>query len=682
MSDTAYLSILRYEPNAGLRQNLIAYYPLDGNTLDASGNGRHGILNGPAPFVEGVVGQGVQFDGASYINCGIWNPSEATGNLAISVWASWDGGGDVWHGIIGKSNAWGVDNMMWILEGTTDTTWVNYGDVEFKQAGAWAPLRFNMPDDGTLKHVVVSCSNTNVAMYVDGEIVGSGSLPFGNKTDAGLQIGATNKGGGNRWSGLIDEVCIWDRPLTEAEVRQLYAGGDGASLPGPAWWQAVGPNPDGTAPIDPEVDLTLSWQYGPYPPKTANYAVYFGEGTAARDVLSDPNSDASAYYKGTAPAGQPLQFVIAAADPALDYNKKCWWRIDTVDGDTRVAGVAWSFDTIKTLPDILTQPASVLVGEGETATLSIAVNSGTCEWFKEGGGSVGIGNPLDIPTVDESKEGSYYAVVTNAAGPVRSDSCKVMLKQLVGHWTMDDVLTTGSRQVLDSTKFAHHGTASAGVTSVPGLIGGAMNFNTAWVDCGTFNQSDPGGQMTVAFWANWGGSNGNWQSVMAKRDNYGANTMMWDITCHAQSNNVLTLSSPVSWPWFGGNDYLTIGQWKHVAVTFDGTNAMMYVNGRQAGGPSAFTFAAGTNARLYLGAAQNPGYDPFVGALDDVRIYNYALDPVSAVRLYAEVTGNPGCPYPLTYDLSGDCEVSLADFAIIASAWMECGLIPEMACGE
>lgn len=123
-----------------------------------------------------------------------------------------------------------------------------------------------------------------------------------------------------------------------------------------------------------------------------------------------------------------------------------------------------------------------------------------------------------------------------------------------------------------------------------------------------------------------------------------------------------------------------IGQWTHVAVTFDGTNAFLYVNGFLAGGPSGFAFSSGTGAHIYLGAAQAPGYDLFNGALDDVRIYNYALDPVSAVELYADVTGRPGCPYSLTYDLSGDCEVNLTDFAMIASTWMECGLIPETAC--
>ena len=489
---------------------------------------------------------------------------------------------------------------MWIMELNKVAV---YGEMQFMRDGSYPGLIYVMPDDGTLVHVAVSYNGTEAVMYINGQEIHRGGFSFGADLEAGLVIGATQIGGGNAWSGMIDEVGIWNRPITAAEVRQLYGGGTGSVLPGAAWWQPVGPNPDGSAVIDPEVDLTLSWQYGPYPPKTADYVVYFGAGTAARDLLSDPNSDASAYYKGTVAAGQPLEFVIAAADPALDYNKKCWWRIDTIDGNTRVAGAAWSFDTIKTLPEILTQPASVLVDPGGSAELSIEVSSlipETYEWFKEGGGSAGTGNPITINNIDESREGNYYCVVTNAAGPVTSESAKVMLKQLVAHWTMDDVLGTANRQVLDTTKFAHHGTATVGVTSVPGIIGGAMAFSGAWIDCGTFNQSDPGGQMTLAFWANWNGSNGSWQSVMSKRDEYGAGTMMWDITAHAQNGGALAMSSPVSWPWFGGDDFMAIGQWTHVAVTFDGTNAFLYVNGFLAGGPSGFAFSSGTGAHVYL----------------------------------------------------------------------------------
>ncbi|MBE0535552.1 MAG: hypothetical protein IH624_07770 [Phycisphaerae bacterium] len=676
VSDMVYVSILKYEPGGGLRSGLWGYYPLDGNADDKSGNNHHGTLVGSAPYVNGIVGQAIKFNGSSYINLNRWNPSESTGKLSFAMWLTWDGGGGDWQGPIGKRDAWAANQMMWILEANKPAV---YGEMQFMQEQSYPGLTYVMPDDQTPVHVAVSFDGAIARMYINGEPTSTGGgFTFGSDTEAALVIGSTQGNGGNAWSGMIDEVGIWNRPLTADEVRQLYAGGAGTALPSEAWWQPVAPNPDGTVVIDPEVDLALSWQYGPYPPKTAGYAVYFGMGTAARDVLSDPNSDASAYYKGTVPAGQPLAFVISAAD--MDYNSKCWWRVDTVDGGSRVAGVAWSFDTVRTLPEILIQPAGALVDEGETAALSIEVTTGTCEWFKEGGGSVGTGNPLEIPGIDESKEGNYYSVVSNSAGSVTSDPCKIMLKQMVAHWTMDDVIDAGNNQVLDSTKFARHGTASGNVTSVPGLIGGALHFSTGWVDCGTFNQSDPGGQMTIAFWANWNGSHGSWQSALAKRDEWGENTMMWAITNHAQNGNRVQLESPASYPWFGGDDFYAVGEWTHIIFTFDGVNALMYVNGFHAGGPSPFAFSSGTNAHIYLGAAQNPGYDPFNGTLDDVRIFNYALDPVSAVKLYTEVTGHTGCPYPLAYDLSGDCEVNLADFAIIASNWMECGLIPETAC--
>jgi hypothetical protein len=44
---------------------LVAHWPLDGDTDDATGNGNDGILNGEAQWVEGISGEALEFDGAT-----------------------------------------------------------------------------------------------------------------------------------------------------------------------------------------------------------------------------------------------------------------------------------------------------------------------------------------------------------------------------------------------------------------------------------------------------------------------------------------------------------------------------------------------------------------------------------------------------------------------------------------
>ena len=45
-----------------------------------------------------------------------------------------------------------------------------------------------------------------------------------------MQIGGNPDAGGRQWLGIIDDVAIWDRALTDAEVADIYNGGTGASI--------------------------------------------------------------------------------------------------------------------------------------------------------------------------------------------------------------------------------------------------------------------------------------------------------------------------------------------------------------------------------------------------------------------------------------------------------------------
>ncbi len=84
--------------------------------------------------------------------------------------------------------------------------------------------------------------------------------------------------------------------------------------------------------------------------------------------------------------------------------------------------------------------------------------------------------------------------------------------------------------------------------------------------------------------------------------------------------------------------------WVHIASTFDGTNATLFINGR-AVITKPFTLGPKTDAHLLFGADElNPtggsavsskpwGGNFFNGALDDIRLYNYGMTASEVLAL-------------------------------------------------
>jgi len=77
---------------------------------------------------------------------------------------------------------------------------------------------------------------------------------------------------------------------------------------------------------------------------------------------------------------------------------------------------------------------------------------------------------------------------------------------------------------------------------------------------------------------------------------------------------------------------LTIGNWVHIAITFDGSTVRLYVNGSQYS-TGSFSGTVGMGDRLTV-AGNSPGnaYDSDV-VVDDVRIFSVALDATQVASM-------------------------------------------------
>ena len=253
---------------------------------------------------------------------------------------------------------------------------------------------------------------------------------------------------------------------------------------------------------------------------------------------------------------------------------------------------------------------------------------------------------------------------------------------LVAYYPLDEGTGTTTADASDNGR---NGTFEGGVTWVtPGLVGNsAINVNGgpgARVSIGAWDPIGPGG-MTLSIWTRWLGQHGRSQGLISKRDGWGSSDVlmfMFEIFPNA-ALRLGQYSSDVYSPADTMTPY--IGQWAHVAVTFDGTTARFYLNGSEiASGPftpGTMTGATVTIANTQSSIAWPDSPETFNGDLDEARIYNRALSPAEIAYL-ADTTPNDGqlhVPVPSPAELynaeaAGSQNINLKDFAILTDNWL------------
>lgn len=209
-------------PDTNLTQNLVAYYPLNGDADDISGNENNGIVHGTPSLAAnrlGKEGAALSFDGASYIDTGI--ALELT-NMPISV--------SLWINLNNRSEgripfgAWSPVSITW---GDYLVVCNASNSLSFRTFGASSALATSpIMSTGQWIHVVSVAKSTPPyihRMYVN-------TTPY-DGTQEGTASSRTNLfiGAGNRlgvattpWTGLIDDVRIYNRVLTSNDVWKLY----------------------------------------------------------------------------------------------------------------------------------------------------------------------------------------------------------------------------------------------------------------------------------------------------------------------------------------------------------------------------------------------------------------------------------------------------------------------------
>ena len=202
---------------------LVAYYALENNVEDSSGNEHHGTIVGGPVFVEGPAGLGMamEFDGtgSQYVDLGTFDSSAITGQLTVALWSKWNGLNGSYQGLIGKRDTWSASEMMWQFEAHQDT-----GVMRFGRSGAPGGDQVDsglVLTQGQWEHWCATFDGTTAIVYLNGEEVVRRGFSFGSDPEAAVQFGACEADGGNPFNGALDEVRLYDIVLSVAEILQL-----------------------------------------------------------------------------------------------------------------------------------------------------------------------------------------------------------------------------------------------------------------------------------------------------------------------------------------------------------------------------------------------------------------------------------------------------------------------------
>jgi hypothetical protein len=211
----------------------------------------------------------------------------------------------------------------------------------------------------------------------------------------------------------------------------------------------------------------------------------------------------------------------------------------------------------------------------------------------------------------------------------------ISLGELIGHWKLDE----GAGAVANDSSGKNHPGKILGQPDWTTGLGGAGNALAFMptvclgVDCGIFDPTNGTGKFSLALWAFWDGT-GTFQHFFTKSNGWGQTTMMFQVelwgahTDATYADRVGISFDPDSVPF----SKMPKNEWGHLAWTFDGTNARMYLNGLDEGGPKALKIGPNVAAPVLLGVDYNGGR-VFHGAFADVRLYSHALTPAEVETL-------------------------------------------------
>jgi hypothetical protein len=605
---------------------------------DTSGHGHAATIEG-AKWARGRYGGGLEFKGSEHDVVKIPASSELNfeEESTLEAWVRPASSTDKLAPIVGKTTGGGSGSASlsyYLYAGNSESK--PYGEVQHvlgtgKKATASSP-----PPGATWTHLALTYDGAKERLYVNGVQVAETTTEAPVTTTGELQIGAETEHG--EWfSGRIDEVRIYNRALNGGEV--------GADMETPI--------------VTPRQGPVAAWSFDEGEAGVTTVEDTTGDGHTA--TIEDGEWTKGKYGGGIGFVGNPGNKCVSVADsPELRFSEEF-----TLE--------AW----VRPVGGVYEDPVVVRESSGKTA-FGLGLGSRE-EWEAEGfigegsGSKAAVGGEKvreyewvhlaatwDGSTIRLYVDGELADTETATSPPATGEgSLKIGCDGPDGQFTgqIDEVRVynrtlTGTEvgadmespiqtpkatpvaaysfdenneeTAADTTGDGHTATVEGAKWTEHGRYGGAMEFDAAEEDVLKIPASpelDFNGEFTLEAWVRPSGADNHSAPLIDKQEGGGLGYFLYEggsvsdrpYGAAAEGQEYVHAAEP-----------LPADAWSHVALTFDGNRTWLYVDGEPvANGGAEPTITS--EGELEIGGSTDTG-DWFDGRIDEVRIYNRALD--------------------------------------------------------
>lgn len=620
-------------PTTVLGDSPIGYWRLEeksGSTAASSG-----VAGTGGTYVGGVTlgatgpidaSSAARFNGPSaYVNVAGSTPFDGIGAaITVEAWIRVNAFDRTWNTIVSKGDS------TWRLQRNG-----NLNTIGFDTDGLNPPyLAGNRPvNDGLWHHVVATYDGRAKAIWIDGELdawtPASGTI---NSNPAfPLRIGENAQSPGRYWNGWLDEVAVYGRALTPAQISEHYAAGGGL-----VFQAQLRLNRSGLSAL--VLDGTFA---------STGSAAFSVSGASSQ--LGGFGVLDSGFYLTRAPGGATTLFAEGnLAVPGIP-SARIKGSIDTA-GVLALAGSVPSGNLggvgLSSLAFTLggTVTAGSLAGSGNlsvpvlgTIPFSGSISAdGRLDWSNPATASATV---FGFPSADwdlrlRRQPGGYAARVVGdpLVANDRGDDP-------TGFWRLGE--NVGSTTANDSKKTAFLAPRIAGTYAGGVLLGEAGSLqgdaNTAarfdgvndMVTIGSEASFDYTTALTVEAWVRVPVWTRTWQAIVTKGDS------SWRLSRFGDTRRIsFETTSAAGHHSLASVRNLDDNTWHHVVATWDGTFKALYVDGVLESFTTYRETLSANDWPVILGEnAQAPGRF-FNGWLDEVALYGRALTPVEVAEHY------------------------------------------------